>query len=216
MPGGPQVACVGLDASLADLVADGVHSALSGLDMAADLDRLVVCADDLAGAGEAWVQPARGTRGRALTLYCHPEVFLAARPAAAAGLPSAVWEQAGPAAAEAQVAAGDFSRSRAEVFLYHELLVIRDLLRRELDPSRVPATLAEAFAAAWSIGVDGRLARAGLPGYPLAERRRRFSRLFSQAGILMPEHWTIFQEIWDGVAAQQRDVARLARRLPRL
>jgi hypothetical protein len=32
----------------------------------------------------------------------------------------------------------------------------------------------------------------------------------------MPEHWTIFQEIWDGVAPGQRDVARLARRLPRL
>lgn len=209
-----QVVCVGLDASLADLVGEGAQSALAALDMATMLDRLVVCADDLAGDDDAWVQPVRGTHGRELTLYCHPDAFLA--PRAAAGPPSAVWDCPGPPTAEVPVAAGDFSRTRAEAFLHHHLLVIRDLLRRDLDPSLVPAGLAEAFAAAWAIGVDGRLCRAGLPGYPLAERRRRFSRLFSQAGILMPEHWTIFQEIWDGIAPAQRDMARLVRRLPRL
>jgi hypothetical protein len=214
MPGGTRVVCVGLDAALADLVGEGAQSALAALDMASALDRLVICADDLVGDDNAWVQPVRGTLGRELTLYCHPDAFLA--PRAAAGPPVAVWDCPGPANVGFPAAAGDFSRTRAEVFLHHHLLVIRDLVRRELDPSLVPAGLAEAFAAAWAIGVDGRLCGAGLPGYPLAERRRRFSRLFSQAGILMPEHWTIFQEIWDGVAPGQRDVARLARRLPRL
>lgn len=214
MPGGPQVVCVGLDAALADLVGESAQSALAALEMAPALDRLVICADDLAGDDDAWVQPSRGTRGRELTIYCHPDVFLA--PHATAGLPSAVWDCPGPATVELPVCAGDFSRTRAGIFLHHHLLVIRDLLRRELDPSLVPAVLAEAFAAAWAISVDGRLCRAGLPGYPLAERRHRFSRLFSQAGILMPEHWTIFQEIWDGVVPGQRDMARLARRLPRL
>ena len=38
------------------------------------------------------------------------------------------------------------------------------------------ATGAEAFTACWAVTVDGRLARAGLPGFDLPERRRRFSR----------------------------------------
>jgi hypothetical protein len=214
MPGRAQVECVGLDAALADLVGEGAYSALAALDMESALDRLVICADDLAGDDDAWVQPVRGARGREITIYCHPDAFLA--PRATAAPPGAVWDCPGPVTPETQVDAGDYSRTRAGAFLHHQLLVIRDLLRRELDPSLVPAGLAEAFAATWAIGVDGRLDRAGLPGYPLAERRRRFTRLFSQAGILMPEHWTIFQEIWDGVAPAQRDVARLARRLPRL
>lgn len=214
MPGGAQVSCVGLDAALADLVGEDARSALGALGLAGALDRLVICADDLAGDDGAWVQPVRGSRGRQVILYCHPEVFLA--PRAAPGVPAAVWDSPGAGLPEVPATAADYARARAEAFLHHHLLVLGDLLDRGLDPSRVPAGLAEAFAAAWAIGVDGRLDRRGLPGYPLVERRRRFSRLFSQAGILMPAHWTVFQEIWDGVTAGQRDILRQARRLPRL
>jgi len=219
MPDRPLVECVGLEGPLADLVADRALAALAALDLEADLDRLVVCADDLAGGDGAWYGPLDGRgRGaeRGVTLYCHPGVFLAARPEAdPPGPPSAVWERR-PAAPAPPPAAADFARSRADVFLHHHLLTIRDLLRRELVPSQVPEPLAEAFAAAWAIHVDGRLARAGLPGRDPGESRRRFSRLFSAAGILMPEHWQIFQSLWDGLAGQPREVVRLVRRLPRL
>ncbi len=215
MTGGLRLECLGLDAPLSDLVGESARSALAALGLSGALDRLVICADDLAGCDDAWVQPGRGARRRDLTLYCHPEVFLAAR--AAPGVPAAVWDCPGPGdTSRPPVSASAFSRVRTEAFLHHHLTVIGDLMRGELDPSTVPADLAEAFDAAWAIGVDGRLGRAGLPGYPLAERRRRFSRLFSQAGILMPAHWTVFQELWDGVAAGQQDVVRLARALPRL
>ena len=229
----PRVTCEGLDAALADLVADRARAALAALGMGDDLALLVVCADDLAagsgggqgtgpagGGDEAWFGRVAGHRdpGRAVTLYCSPAAFLAARPGdGPAGPPAAVWERArGPGAEPAPPTAGDFARGRADVFLHHHLLTLRDLLRRELAPGLVPASLAASFAAAWAIAVDGRLHRAGLPGHPQDHCRRRFSRAFSQAGILMPEHWLVFQELWDGQAAQQRDVLRQVRRLPRL
>ena len=222
------VACLGLEPALADLVVDSAGAALAALELAGDLERLEICADDLAGASadatgagagdEGWFGPVAGHAGpgRAVTLYCAPAVFLAARPEARpAGPPTAVWERARGRQGDPAPAAADFARGRAEVFRHHQLLILRDLLRRELDPGLVPASLAEAFAAAWSITVDGRLHRAGLPGRAQDEQRRRFSGLFSRAGILMPEHWQIFEDLWEGVAAQQRDVLRQVRRLPR-
>jgi hypothetical protein len=230
MDDGPQVSCVGLDQALGDLVADRARAALAALAMGDDLARLVICADDLAAGGplaagpavtgdEAWYGRVAGDTGpgRALTLYCPPAVFLAARAEGEPpGPPAAVWERTGGRAEAPPPTAADFARGRSDVFLHHHLLTVRDLLRRDLAPRLVPGSLAEAFTAAWAITVDGRLERAGLPGHPLDERRRRFSRLFSQAGILMPVHWQVFQELWDGPAPAQREVLRQVRRLPRL
>jgi hypothetical protein len=100
--------------------------------------------------------------------------------------------------------------------LHHQLLWAGDVLRGELRATDVPTSLVEGFAAAWAVTVDGRLARLDLPGYGLVDRRGRFSRLFSTAGVLMPDHWASFQELWDGLVARPRDVVGLVRRLPRL
>jgi hypothetical protein len=103
---------------------------------------------------------------------------------------------------------------RATLFLYHNLLLARDLVSGEIDGDRIPRGQSEAFQAAWEVVVDGRLSRQGLPGYPLAERRADFSRHFSSAGVLLPDHWQVFQSLWDGGLPTGRDVLAVLRQLP--
>jgi hypothetical protein len=95
-------------------------------------------------------------------------------------------------------------------------LTARDLTRGEVVGRNLPATLAEAFSEAWAVGVDGRLVRRGLPGFPLAERRASFARVFSPGGILLPDHWQVFQSLWDGAISNQKDVVGVLKWLPRL
>ena len=95
-------------------------------------------------------------------------------------------------------------------------MLAQDLVRDSVSLSSIPVGQIEAFEAAWEVGVDGRLARAGLPGFSLAERRGIFSSLFSSAGVLMPDHWQIFQSLWDGGLTSGRDVLAVIRQLPRL
>lgn len=219
MSDGPDIACVGLEPAVGRLVTDAAQNALAALDMAADLQRLEIVADDLGGCDEGWLRLGRGGPGEApsLALYCHADAFSPARQATSTVFPPrAVWEQREGPAVEAGLTAAGFSRARTDAFVHHHLLWARDLLRGELKASQIPGSLAEAFAAAWAVTVDGRLARLGLPGYPLVERRGRFSRLFSTAGVLMPGHWNSFQALWDGLASRPRDVVALVRRLPRL
>lgn len=224
MPGAPAITCVGLEPVLADLVADAARQALGALGMggqdgrAPDLAALEICADDVAGSEDGWLRLRPGEPGgpRGLAFYCQPAVFAAQRPATGTIYPPrAVWERREPEPGDA-VTAADFSRARADAFLHHHLLLGRDVLRGELVAGDIPAALAEAFAAAWDVTIDGRLARLGLPGYSLADRRGRFSRLFSTAGVLMPEHWQLFQGLWDGAATEPREVLAACRRLPRL
>ena len=215
----PHLDCVGLEPGVARLVTEAALQALQALDMLQDVGPLVVVADDLGGCEDGWLALRRAGPGRppGLTIYCHPEAFAPTRPATGTVFPPrAVWEQADGRAVEIELTAAGYSRARTDAFMHHHLLWGRDLLRAELRPDDVPASLAEAFAAAWAVTVDGRLARQGFPGYPLVERRGRFSRLFSTAGVLMPGHWALFQELWDGLPARPREVVALVRRLPRL
>jgi len=110
----------------------------------------------------------------------------------------------------------DFSLERTDFFLNHHFLTVADLCGDSLTGDEIPVHLAEAFDAAWAVSVDGRLERLHLPGYPMAERRGHFSRLFSSAGILLPEHWHIFQSLWDGAVAGQTAILGVTRLLPRL
>jgi hypothetical protein len=216
---GPGISCVGLEPAVERMIIDAARQALEALGMEADLSALEISADDLAGTEDAWLRPRPGPAGGlpALSIYCHPDVFGVPRPAANAAFPPrAVWESPDPAAADGHLTAAGFSRVRSDTFLHHQLLWARDVLRGDVRSVDVPASLAEGFAAAWAVTVDGRLSRLGLPGYGLAERRNRFSRLFSTAGVLMPGHWASFQELWDGEIARPRDVVGLVRRLPRL
>lgn len=79
-------------------------------------------------------------------------------------------------------------------FIYHQLLVLRDLL----DGSVVlQEDMPESLQQSWSISADGRLHQMGLPGYSAAECRRRFYRLYSTTGVLLPVHWETFRELWE-------------------
>jgi hypothetical protein len=216
---GPGISCVGLEPAVERMIIDAARQALHALGLEAELSALEISADDLAGTEEAWLRPRPGPAGGppALSIYCHPDVFGVPRAATSTVFPSrAVWERPDPASVDSHLTAAGFSRVRADAFLHHQLLWAGDVLRCELRPTDVPASLAEGFAAAWAVTVDGRLARLDLPGYGLVDRRGRFSRLFSTAGVLMPDHWASFEDLWDGLVARPRDVVGLVRRLPRL
>lgn len=220
-PGTPAtpVTGVGLEPALDLLVVDAARQALAALGLDGRLAALTISADDLPGAEEAWLELRRVARGArpALALYCHPEVFAAPRPATATVYPPrAVWERVDPRDGDVPVPASAFARGRADAFLHHHLLWASDVLDDALRPPEIPGSVVEAFTACWAVTVDGRLARRGLPGYALVERRGRFSRLFSTAGVLMPEHWKSFQGLWDGLIERPREIVTLARRLPRL
>ncbi len=217
MGDGLRVTCEGWDAERGALLAARAAAAADALELAGELDELRICLDDVPGDDDGWLTLARTpdrTRPPRLTLYGHVAAVCGG-PAAAGLLPrKEVWDAAGAPGAEED--AGPFHPARADVFLHHQLLTARDLVRGELRPADVPAGQAEAFGVLWAVTVDGRLARWGLPGYPMAERRARFSRRFSSAGILMPGHWQAFEALWDGALAAQKDVLSLVARLPRL
>lgn len=215
----PPISCTGLEPALADLVIDAARQAVMSLELGPALGALELCADDLPGATGAWLRLRRARAGGLpeLTLYCHPEAFLAPRPATGTVFPPrAVWDRPDPAAAEPPPTAAAFARARADAFLHHHLLWAADAVGGVLRPSQVPASLTEGFTACWAVHVDGRLERRGLPGYGLAERRGCFSRLFSTGGVLMPGHWESFQALWEGRYERPREVLAVVRSLPGL
>lgn len=214
----PAVVFLGFDPALADQVSPFVAEALTGLDLGNALARLTLAGDDLPADDAAWCRLGRLDRTRVgVEIYCSPQVFLRRRSATSTVFPGTpVWEHRPAPRSEEVFTPADFSGPRTRAFLHHHLLVARDLLRGELDPGSVPPAFGEAFTSAWDVVVDGRLERAGLPGYALTERRGAFSRLFSTAGVLMPGHWGVFHSLWDGGLATQREVTEAIRLLPRL
>ncbi|MBK8166358.1 MAG: hypothetical protein IPK64_10425 [bacterium] len=219
MDAAPPITCTGLEPALADLIADAARQAVAAVGLAGLLGRLEICADDLPGAAEAWLALRReqDDGAPALVLYCHPEAFVAQRVATATVFPPrAVWDRPDPAGAGPPLTAAALSRARTDAYLHHHLQWAADAVSGVLRPDQVPASLTEAFTACWAVHVDGRLARRELPGYPLGERRGLFSRLFSTGGILMPDHWKSFQDLWDGQFERPREVVAVARRLPHL
>jgi hypothetical protein len=214
-----QVTCLGLPDPWTDAVVQVASDAEAALGLSGDFSGLRLCADDLPGSGNAWYRVGPGTVADAapvLVLFCHRDCFgPAARPGGAVDPPRPVWEQtpAPPSAAGSPVV---FDAERAAVFLHHHLLMARDLVRGDIVGRNLPAALAEAFTEAWAVTVDGRLARQGLPGFPLAERRGRFALVFSPAGILLPDHWQVFQSLWDGALQGQKEVLDVVKRLPGL
>ncbi|MCB1184596.1 hypothetical protein KDM41_14290 [bacterium] len=216
----PDIAGEGFPADLWPDVAPRVAPALVHLELGASFSRVVLAADDLPGDDEAWYRllpPRSSGDAPELVLSCHPDSFCRPRPLRSTEYPPrAIWEQRRAPRDDEPVERTEFAAARTDAFLHHHLLTLRDLLVGELADRELPAQRAEAFAAAWAVTVDGRLERAGWPGFPLAERRARFSRLFSSAGIILPEHWQIFHALWDGALATRRDVAAIVRQLPRL
>ena len=213
------VSVQGLEPDLADLLMPRLGPAVRNLDLQRDLAAVEICADDLPGQDTAWFrwERPRGGAKPALVVFCHPEVFLQRRHATSTVFPPRpVWEQREAPAGADPMHPADFSLERADQFLHHHLLTARDLVRGQIVPAGIPPRWSAAFAAAWAVTVDGRLDRQALPGYSLTERRGSFSRLFASAGVLMPDHWQIFQSLWDGVLAAQGDVLGAVQVLPRL
>jgi hypothetical protein len=215
-----QVSCVGMAADLVVSLASLADSAAKALDLARDVSSLRICGDDLAGDGDAWYRLQPGTGGDdlpGLVLFCHAGCFGRLDRAGDSLKPgSAVWELSPASKVESGENGVAFSAERSAIFLHHHILTARDLVRGDLLGRNLPIGLTEAFTEAWAVGVDGRLSRQGLPGFPLAERRGRFARVFSPAGILLPDHWQVFESLWDGALSTQRDVLDVVKRLPRL
>jgi len=202
---------------LSDVLLPLLGTAARNLGLEELLAEVVLCVDDLPADDAGWLRidsVAERTRPR-LTLYCGCAVLTACSPGGPpAGTEAYVWELTAPE--PTAVEAADLDEGTALAFLHHQLLLARDLLRRELEPQVVPAGLTETFAAVWDVTLDGRLDREGLPGYTLETRRARFSNLFSSASVLMPHHWQIFQSLWEGGLVSQSDVLAAVRQLPRL
>ncbi|MBK6898004.1 MAG: hypothetical protein IPH09_01560 [bacterium] len=175
------------------------------------LRELTLVLDDIAPDERPWWRLAAPG---ALELYGHPVHFLDEPGAGLAGaLPALPWdlrEPVGPSAPR------PFAPVRGERFLHHHFLAVADVLSGRIVPARVPPALAEAFQEAWDVTIDGRLRRGFLPGLPVAERRRRFARLFGAAGVLLPQHWELFHELWDWDDPTQDGLAARAGRLPPL
>ncbi len=216
----PLLQSEGISTSLWQLIQPRVAAALADLQLGELFGTVCLCADDLSGDDNAWYRiiPGRADRpGPFLEITCHIEAFCEHRPLKTTTYPpQAVWEQMEAPRTESLPNEGDFSQERTDFFLNHHLLTISDLGSDRLAAEEIPPHLAEAFGAAWAVTVDGRLERRHLSGYPMAERRGRFSRLFSSAGILLPEHWQIFQSLWDGAVEGQTAVLGVTRLLPRL
>ncbi|PID79568.1 hypothetical protein CSB20_09835 [bacterium DOLZORAL124_64_63] len=229
--------CQALNPELAGLIRPLLMEAAGSLELAAHFFSFTLVVDDLPGVGEApvpWLHLAEGRKreGRQPEdglpqegpnwhgeLFCAETHFLEGAVADAGLLPGPeIWDavlrpvEAEPT--EAGPIGGTFREAAARRLLHHELLTARDWARRELVGAAIPRQAVESFAVVWAVTVDGRLHRLGLPGYSMAERRNRFSRHFSSAGVLLPDHWEIFQSLWDGAVAGWPDVLALLRHLP--
>lgn len=209
------------DHPLAPALRPLAETAAARLGLGRYLASLTLWLDDLTADERIWVtavpaaDPAPGGLS-GLALWFHPDHFLRDR---AAGVDDGrglqAWElRAGTVAAACDPA--DFSSRKAERILYHQFLMVRDLRDGTVAPAAVPAERAEAFQEAWAVTLDGRLKRAILPGYSLAERRRRFFRVFSAGGVLLPQHWQIFHALWEWEAPEQARLLEMLARLPSL
>lgn len=215
---GCRVSCHACDPGLAALVVPRLEAAVRSLGLAAHLSEVVLCVDDLPGRDDGWLHVEAKTAGErpVLTLYCSGDAL---RPEPADRVEDGArqdWEQRPVPRGDIASSADDFDAAAADAHLHHQCALAADLLRGGLVPELVPPGLAESFAAAWDVVIDGRLSRDGLPGPDMAARRARFSRLFSSAGVLLPEHWQIFQSLWEGGLKTQNEVLGAVRRLPSL
>jgi hypothetical protein len=215
-----RVSITNLAENLAAALTPLVTTAGQVLELAQDVSGIRICGDGLPGEDGVWyrLQPGSGPDDLpVLVLFCHGACFgPLVRVSDSVNPPREIWEQSPVSGAEPDGAEADFSAERSAIFLHHHLLTARDLARGEVVGRNLPAGLAEAFAEAWAVGVDGRLARKGLPGFPLAERRFSFAKVFSPAGILLPDHWQVFQSLWDGAISDQKDVLGVLKWLPGL
>ncbi len=197
------------------------ESAARSLNLAADFISFEIVADDSPDAEEPWlhleISGVPDTNQNRGTLFCSENAFYSFQSATSTVFPQTeVWDQARAPQEQVPFDPSLFSLKQTEKFLHHELLMALDLVQKKIIPKEIESHLVESFSAAWAVVVDGRLSRRHLPGFSLAERRARFSRLFACAGVLLPGHWNIFQSLWDGAVDSTEEVLASIRHLPRL
>lgn len=209
--------CRACSPELGEALVPVLQAAAHNLELDGHLEEVALCVDDLTADDTGWLRLDPGPESGVyrLTVYCGGAALAASGPGGQSTRGEVyAWER--PTPMQEEMGAEDVDAVAAAAFVHHQLLLARDLMTRDLDPALVPDSLAETFAAAWDVVLDGRLARTGLPGYALEIRRARFSNLFSSASVLMPHHWQIFQSLWDGGLVDQAAVLAAVRQLPRL
>lgn len=105
---------------------------------------------------------------------------------------------------------------RVDRWLHRNLLQLDDLLRGRVEPARVEGGSSAALQACWDVWTDGRLRAWQHPGLSLAERRATFLRVFSRGAPLLPRHWKIFHELWEGSLHGHDGLLEAVSALPRL
>jgi len=213
------LSCTGEPTKLCGLLQPCLEQTANSLELSGDFEKISIILDYLGGSKGPWLhfRDNHSGRGFCLEVFFSSELFGQSNGDQGNVFPKTeIWEAM---IAPRQDVAFDSNHFRPEFclqHLHHNLLLARDIARQELIPSRVPAAFAEAYQSCWEVTVDGRLESWGLPGFALPERRRHFSRLFSQAGVLMPNHWSIFQSLWEGGISGQGAVLEAVGGLPRL
>ena len=190
-----------------------LHAVSAQHELSQWLNEITLVVDDVAADERSWLS----IRGRSvLNLYCHEDLFLRDSVASLAMRPASLpWELGERRAPDPETPAL-FSARKAERYLHHQFLAVKDILTGVIRPEDVPRRLAESYQEAWAVTVDGRLRRAAMPGHPVAERRRRFFRTFSATGMLLPQHWDIFHTLWDCNKPSHELLLELAEALPGL
>jgi len=202
---------------LAASITSVTEAAVARLELGDRLTSIRLVADAMGADDRAWFRLAREGAGWRLDLWFDPEQVLQDRPGRGPLTPETREWQLGPIPSEADAPAPvEFSAPNAQRFLYQQLMLVSDVLDGRLDTTTVPPSLVEAFQEAWVIGIDGRLQRLGLPHLSAGERRTSFLRLFAPAGIVTPNHWAIFNALWEGELADQVAVLAKVRLLPPL
>jgi len=113
-----------------------------------------------------------------------------------------------------EVPAERVDRLRADRWIYRNLLQLDDLLSRRVDPEKISRSRSTAFQTCWDVWTDGRLKGRSMPGISQAERRGVFFRTFAAGGLLLPRHWAIFHDLWEGRLADQTGLMQALAELP--
>lgn len=99
-------------------------------------------------------------------------------------------------------------------WLHRNLLQLADLLEGRVRPAEVARQQAAALQACWDVWTDGRLRQWQKPGLSQAERRRVFYRIFTRSSPLLPRHWQVFHDLWEGDLQGHVGLVAAVERLP--
>jgi hypothetical protein len=194
-----------------DLVIEAANLAAANLGMDARLRELEIVFDapEFSGSSFFMVQNLPQEAGFKAQVYGSPEDVLAR--GAVGGDPDAL----SPARLR-ELDPDAVDRMRLDRWLHRNLLQLDDLLSGRVDPTGIPAGKSLPLQSLWDVWTDGRLRERQMPGLTQAERRSIFFRVFARHGLLLPRHWRLFHELWEGKHANQAGLLRALEGLPEI